>query len=125
VLHDHTVHLPAKLVIDLAMGIAQGMNYLHSLPNKIIHRDLKSHNILISKNFEPKVADFGLSHVRELQAKEEADGNAAGVFVEKGPRHYGIFGTPEWMAPEVGLAMAVAFCAASLTDRVLSVTVVA
>lgn len=101
VLHDYSIHLNAKLVIDLAMGIAQGMNYLHSLENKIIHRDLKSHNILVNKTFQVKVADFGLSHVRELQAKESADGNAAGAVVHKGPRHYGIFGTPEWMAPEV------------------------
>ena len=44
-----------------------------------------------------QVADFGLSHVRELQAKEVSDGNAAGQVAHKGPRHYGIFGTPEWM----------------------------
>lgn len=35
VLHDFSVHLPAKLCIDLAMGIAQGMNYLHSLEKKV------------------------------------------------------------------------------------------
>lgn len=90
-LHDYSVHLPAKLCIDLAMGIAQGMNYLHSLPSRIIHRDLKSHNILVNKSFAVKVADFGLSHVRELQAKGSADADRP--IEHKGPRHYGIFGS--------------------------------
>jgi hypothetical protein len=40
VLHDYSIHINAKLIIDLAIGIAQGMCYLHSLPKKIIHRDL-------------------------------------------------------------------------------------
>jgi len=103
VLHDFSVHIDAKLSIEIAMGIAQGMNYLHSLEKKIIHRDLKSHNILVNKSFQVKVADFGLSHVRELQAKGSTSGSGGedGGVVHKGPRHYGIFGTPEWMAPEV------------------------
>jgi serine/threonine protein kinase len=42
-------------------GTAVGMMILHS--NRIIHRDLKPRNILLNKEFEPKVADFGLSKV--------------------------------------------------------------
>jgi hypothetical protein len=42
-------------IVTIAIGIAQGMNYLHSLNQKIIHRDLKSHNILIDSHFIPKV----------------------------------------------------------------------
>ena len=41
VLHDYSVHINAKLVIDLAGQIAQGMNYLHSLEKKIIHRSAR------------------------------------------------------------------------------------
>jgi tRNA A-37 threonylcarbamoyl transferase component Bud32 len=86
-LHDYSIHLPAKLCMELAMGIAQGMNYLHSLPSRIIHRDLKSHNILVNKSYAVKVADFGLSHVRELQVK---GASASDPIVHKGPKHYGM-----------------------------------
>lgn len=58
-------NLDFQSIITIAIGIAQGMNYLHSLNQKIIHRDLKSHNILIDSHFTPKVADFGLSKVKE------------------------------------------------------------
>ena len=43
----------------IAFGIAFGMEYLHSL--QLIHKDLKSSNILLDQNFLPKISDFGIS----------------------------------------------------------------
>ena len=37
------------------MDAAQGMNYLHTFDPPIIHRDLKSHNLLVDQNFNVKV----------------------------------------------------------------------
>lgn len=69
----------------MALDVARGMNYLHSCTPVIVHRDLKSPNLLVDKNWVVKVCDFGLSRIKHntfLSSKSTA-------------------GTPEWMAPEV------------------------
>ncbi|KAG0566917.1 hypothetical protein KC19_7G097100 [Ceratodon purpureus] len=54
------VSWPSRLRICL--GVAHGLHYLHALAQpRVIHRDIKASNILLDKNLEPKVADFGLA----------------------------------------------------------------
>ncbi|BAF03745.1 Os01g0114600 [Oryza sativa Japonica Group] len=49
---------------EIALGIARGINYLHQgCDLQILHFDIKPHNILLDKNFVPKVADFGLARL--------------------------------------------------------------
>jgi len=52
---------PLPLVWRLLRGCARGMAYLHSLNPPIIHRDLKSQNLLLAEDYTLKVADFGLA----------------------------------------------------------------
>ncbi|XP_057499743.1 serine/threonine-protein kinase CTR1-like isoform X1 [Actinidia eriantha] len=77
--------LDEKRKLNMAYDVAKGMNYLHNCNPPIVHRDLKSLNLLVDQKYTVKVCDFGLSRLKAntfLSSKTAA-------------------GTPEWMAPEV------------------------
>ena len=88
------INIPWELRIRILLEIATGMNFLHTNIPQIIHRDLKSLNILLTNKIvnsndltSIKISDFGLSKIlSRLDKKEIMTGNC---------------GTCHWMAPEV------------------------
>ncbi|XP_074371076.1 LEAF RUST 10 DISEASE-RESISTANCE LOCUS RECEPTOR-LIKE PROTEIN KINASE-like 2.4 [Apium graveolens] len=55
-------HLKWEKLFSIAIEIAQGLEYLHRGCNtRILHFDIKPHNILLDKDFRPKISDFGLA----------------------------------------------------------------
>ncbi|XP_015878215.3 rust resistance kinase Lr10 isoform X2 [Ziziphus jujuba] len=55
---------------EIAFGIAKGIEYLHQgCDQRILHFDIKPHNVLLDNNFTPKISDFGLA---KLCAKDQS-----------------------------------------------------
>jgi serine/threonine protein kinase len=80
--HDKGFQMPEPLCYLIALAVAKCVQYLHSCD--IIHRDLKSLNLLVNKDFETKICDFGLSRV--IDHTTQMTGN---------------IGTVAWVAPEI------------------------
>ncbi|PKA59742.1 Serine/threonine-protein kinase HT1 [Apostasia shenzhenica] len=75
--------LAYKTVINLALDLARGLSYLHS--KKVVHRDVKTENMLLDGQRNLKIADFGVARV-EAQNPKDMTGET---------------GTLGYMAPEV------------------------
>ncbi|XP_028058375.1 receptor-like cytosolic serine/threonine-protein kinase RBK1 [Camellia sinensis] len=62
VLHGATEKLDWKRRFKVALGVAEGLQYLHcECQRRIIHRDITASNILLTEDYEPQISDFGLA----------------------------------------------------------------
>lgn len=60
-LHKVGLRPDTEWLLKIASDVAHGVKYLHGCKPPIIHRDLKSQNILVDGQWTAKIADFGLS----------------------------------------------------------------
>ncbi|XP_011003101.1 PREDICTED: dual specificity protein kinase shkB-like isoform X2 [Populus euphratica] len=81
-LHKQKGSLNLQSLLRVAIDVSKGMHCLHQ--NNIVHRDLKSANLLMDENGVAKVADFGVARVQDHSGVMTAE-----------------TGTYRWMAPEV------------------------
>jgi len=83
-LYETKITLTFKEQVNIAFGIVQGISYLHHLNPKIIHRDLKSANVLLTKDRKAVLTDFGMARVK-LETQKITQ----------------VAGSPNWMSPEM------------------------
>jgi serine/threonine protein kinase len=77
--------LPAAEAFDVAIQVAEGLSAIHKVG--IVHRDLKSPNVMIDAEGTAKVMDFGIA-------------KAAGAGTDPGASTGYVLGSPEYMSPE-------------------------
>ncbi|CAO2820188.1 unnamed protein product [Amaranthus hypochondriacus] len=77
-----------KRRLNIALDVARGMEYLHSLAHQsFIHRDLKPSNVLLGDDFRAKVSDFGLVKLAPDQGKHSVETRLAGTFGYLAPEY--------------------------------------
>ncbi|MED6123480.1 hypothetical protein PIB30_049491 [Stylosanthes scabra] len=73
----------------VAMGVAEALDYLHCKDDQpVIHRDVKSSNVLLSEDFEPKLSDFGLAKWASTSSSQITCTDVAGTFGYLAPEYF-------------------------------------
>ncbi|XP_022981275.1 probable LRR receptor-like serine/threonine-protein kinase At1g53430 [Cucurbita maxima] len=63
---EHLLHLEWPARMNICLGIAKGLAFLHEESRlKVVHRDIKATNVLLDKNLNAKISDFGLAKLNE------------------------------------------------------------
>ncbi|XP_016648978.1 PREDICTED: probable LRR receptor-like serine/threonine-protein kinase At1g51820 [Prunus mume] len=87
---DVTLHvLTWKERLQIAVDAARGLDYLHNgCKPSIVHRDLKTSNILLNENLHAMTADFGLSKVFATESATHVSTDPKGTFGYLDPQYY-------------------------------------
>jgi serine/threonine protein kinase len=95
---DSKMNIGWEKLKHMAIGIARGLEYVHQGCNtRIIHFDIKPHNVLLDEDFCPKIADFGLAKLCHLKDSTlcipEARGTIGFIAPEVFSRGFGVVST--------------------------------
>ncbi|KAG7971633.1 hypothetical protein I3843_07G145200 [Carya illinoinensis] len=87
--HGNRSVLPWEVRFKVAVAVAEALNYLHKeCPRPVIHRDVKSSNILLSNKFQPQLSDFGLSIWGPTDSTYEIHSDVVGTFGYIAPEYF-------------------------------------
>ncbi len=81
--------MPWQEAVRLLIPIANALEYAHE--HKVVHRDVKPANILLTEKSQPMLTDFGIAKILEIEDGHTLTNTGMGV------------GTPEYMSPEQGM----------------------
>ncbi|KAI3734501.1 hypothetical protein L6452_13971 [Arctium lappa] len=73
--------------IKIAMGVAQGLVFLHASESKVIFRDVKSSNILLDGEFNAKLSDFGLAMLGPIDGESHVTTMVKGTYGYAAPEY--------------------------------------
>ncbi|KAF8009578.1 hypothetical protein BT93_J0553 [Corymbia citriodora subsp. variegata] len=86
--HDRRCSLAWKRRFEIVLGIARGLLYLHRDSKlQVIHRDLKTSNILLDNDMSPKISDFGLARIFQGDDTEEETRRIVGTYGYMSPEY--------------------------------------
>ncbi|MFA6409314.1 MAG: protein kinase [Gammaproteobacteria bacterium] len=108
VLHNSSEPLPWPQRWQIAYDVARGILHLHQHNPEILHRDLKSLNVLLNEHYVAKVSDFGLSKAKtetRSSTKTEAGNASCGTLLWSAPELFGFKPKPSKAADVYSFAM--------------------
>ena len=88
-IYSGTDQVDRRVKFSVAIGVLEGVSYLHDQIPQIIHQDLKPANILLDTDLSPKVCDLGLAKTKSFGMASTTTSGISAV------------GTMEYMAPEI------------------------